>query len=116
MLSLCLRLPPVPTTIGLGGWHRRRRHEEAAWFARRFDLGRGLEGNVYQATVGREAVLACFDQRNESEMVIDPRPLPPLRAMRWTPAEVDRMAERAGHRKHTSLRDLRKGLEGAGDR
>jgi hypothetical protein len=77
--------------------------EEAAWWAQRFAVGGrfGAGGNLYQATVDRAAVLACFNERNESELVIDPRLLPPLRAMRWTREKLDGMAERVKQRKQT---------------
>lgn len=44
--------------------------EEAIWFAHRLDHDEFV-GHVYEITVGREVVLAKFDDRGESEYVID---------------------------------------------
>jgi hypothetical protein len=85
--------------------------EEAAWFAWRHAV-LGTRGHLYRATVDRVAVLACFDQRGESEAVIDPRLLPPLRAIRWTPEELGQMAERAKRRKEASDSKILESLKG----
>ena len=42
--------------------------EKAEWFAHRF----GEDGTVYQARIGKEHILAFFNARNESEVIIDP--------------------------------------------
>lgn len=42
--------------------------QTATWFAERF---RG-QGTVYTATIPREHILACFNGRNEHEVIVDP--------------------------------------------
>ena len=44
-------------------------YETACWFANRF----GQEGTVYEATIAKEHILALFNSRNESEVIVDPR-------------------------------------------
>lgn len=41
----------------------------AEWFAHRF----GEEGTVYEAQIQKEHILAFFNGRNESEVVVDPK-------------------------------------------
>ncbi len=43
--------------------------ETAQWFAHRF----GEQGKVYQATIAKEHILAYFNGRNESEVIVDPK-------------------------------------------
>ncbi len=43
--------------------------ETAQWFAHRF----GEQGKVYQATIAKEHILAYFNGRNESEVIVEPK-------------------------------------------
>lgn len=43
--------------------------ETAEWFAHRFNE----DGTVYEAQISREHILAFFDVRNESEVIVDPK-------------------------------------------
>lgn len=43
--------------------------DTAEWFAHRF----GEEGTVYEAQIPKEHILAYFNGRNESEVVVDPK-------------------------------------------
>lgn len=43
--------------------------DTAEWFAYRF----GEEGTVYEAQIQKEHILAFFNGRNESEVVVDPK-------------------------------------------
>ena len=43
--------------------------DTAEWFAHRF----GEEGTVYEAQISKEHILAFFNGRNESEVVVDPK-------------------------------------------
>ncbi len=43
--------------------------ETAQWFAHRF----GEQGKVYQAQITKEHILAYFNGRNESEVIVDPK-------------------------------------------
>lgn len=43
-------------------------YEKALWFAKRFDS----EGTVYSAEIEKSHILALFDGRNESEIVVEP--------------------------------------------
>lgn len=43
----------------------------AEWFATRF----GEEGTVYKATIQKEHILALFNRRNESEIIVEPKHL-----------------------------------------
>lgn len=45
--------------------------ETAEWFAHRF----GEEGTVYEAQIPKKYILAFFNGRNESEVVVDPKHL-----------------------------------------
>ena len=45
--------------------------EKAEWFAHRFDE----EGTVYEAQIEKKHILALFNGRNESEVIIDPNHL-----------------------------------------
>jgi hypothetical protein len=69
--------------------------EVGARFARRFNFERG---RIYRATVERSQIMAYFSDRDEDEIVIDPRRLPPLRAMCLPSDEIDAMAEREQRR------------------
>lgn len=42
--------------------------DKAEWFAHRF----GEDGTVYEAQISKEHILAFFDSRNESEVIVDP--------------------------------------------
>lgn len=44
-------------------------YETAYWFAHRF----GEDGTVYEAHIKKAHIFAFFDQRNESEVIIDPK-------------------------------------------
>ena len=46
-------------------------YQTAEWFAHRF----GEDGTVYQAQIGKEHILAFFNGRNESEVIVDPKHL-----------------------------------------
>lgn len=46
-------------------------YDVAKWFAHRF----GEEGTVYQAQINKEHILALFNGRNESEIIVDPQDL-----------------------------------------
>ena len=43
--------------------------DKAEWFAHRFDR----DGNVYEAQIKKEHILALFNGRGESEIVVDPK-------------------------------------------
>ena len=45
--------------------------DTAEWFAHRF----GEEGTVYEAQIPKKYILAFFNGRNESEVVVDPKHL-----------------------------------------
>lgn len=45
--------------------------QTAEWFAHRF----GEEGTVYEAQISKEHILAFFNGRNESEVIVDPKHL-----------------------------------------
>ena len=51
-----------------------RDRDTAEWFAHRF----GEEGTVYEAQISKEHILAFFNGRNESEVVVDPKYLEPV--------------------------------------
>jgi hypothetical protein len=73
--------------------------DQAAWFAQRFsDKG----GRIYSIAVNREAIIAYFSDRSESEVIIDPRKLGPLRAAPWTEAEIRVAADRRSQRMRES--------------
>ncbi len=62
----------TPTTPKISGrcpghWIGKRR----TGFAHRF----GKEGTVYEAQIRKEHILALFNGRNESEVIVDPRHL-----------------------------------------
>lgn len=44
-------------------------YQTAEWFAHRF----GEEGTVYEAQISKEHILAFFNGRNESEVIVDPK-------------------------------------------
>ncbi len=44
-------------------------YQTAEWFAHRF----GEEGTVYEAKISKEHILAFFNGRNESEVIVDPK-------------------------------------------
>ncbi len=44
-------------------------YEKANWFAHRFDE----EGTVYEARIDKRNILALFNGRKESEVVVDPK-------------------------------------------
>lgn len=44
-------------------------YQTAEWFAHRF----GEEGTVYEAQINKEHILAFFNGRNESEVIVDPK-------------------------------------------
>ena len=44
-------------------------YQTAEWFAHRF----GEEGTVYEAQIGKEHILAFFNGRKESEVIVDPK-------------------------------------------
>ena len=44
-------------------------YQTAEWFAHRF----GEEGTVYEAQISKEYILAFFNGRNESEVIVDPK-------------------------------------------
>lgn len=44
-------------------------YQTAEWFAHRF----GEEGTVYEARISKEHILAFFNGRNESEVIVDPK-------------------------------------------
>ena len=44
-------------------------YQTADWFAHRFDEG----GTVYEAQISKEHILAFFNGRNESEVIVDPK-------------------------------------------
>jgi len=46
-------------------------YQTAEWFAHRF----GEEGTVYEAQISKEHILAFFNGRNESEVIVDPKHL-----------------------------------------
>lgn len=46
-------------------------YQTAEWFAHRF----GEEGTVYEALISKEHILAFFNSRNESEVIVDPKHL-----------------------------------------
>ena len=46
-------------------------YEKAKWFAHRFSG----DGTVYEAQIKREDILALFNSRNESEVIVDPKNL-----------------------------------------
>ena len=48
--------------------------EIARWFSNRFSSN-GKPGNVYQAEIDKENILAYFEGRNEQEVVVDPKGL-----------------------------------------
>ena len=54
-------------------------YDKAEWFAKRFDEN----GLVYEATIKKENILALFNRRGESEVIVDPRYL-----MNITPCEA----------------------------
>lgn len=70
--------------------------DQAAWFAQRFASKDG--GRIYSVTVGREAIIAYFAGRKESEVIVNPRSLGPLRAAPWTPAQIQAAANRCKER------------------
>lgn len=43
-------------------------YDTAEWFANRF----GKDGKVYEAQIDKENILALFNRRNESEVIVDP--------------------------------------------
>lgn len=49
--------------------------EKAEWFAHRFDE----DGTVYEAEINKKYILAVFNGRNESEVVVDPKGLQNIR-------------------------------------
>ena len=49
--------------------------EKAEWFAHRFDE----DGTVYEAEIDKKYILAVFNGRNESEVVVDPKGLQNIR-------------------------------------
>jgi hypothetical protein len=57
----------------------------AAWYARRYF---GNDGRVYNVRVLRESIIAYFAGRGESEVIVNPNLLPPLRKFAWTPEEI----------------------------
>lgn len=52
-------------------------HAVAQWFANRFNNS----GHVYQASINRRYVLAYFDRRKESEIVLDPAHLADMKCI-----------------------------------
>ena len=54
-------------------WTRNR--EKAIWFAKRFDFEKVKKGYVQRAVVKKEWVLAYFNDREEEEIVVNPRKL-----------------------------------------
>ncbi len=44
-------------------------YDTASWFAHRF----GEDGTVYEATIDKSNILALFNGRNESEIIVDPK-------------------------------------------
>ena len=46
-------------------------YDTASWFAHRF----GEDGTVYEATIDKSHILALFNGRNESEIIVDPKHL-----------------------------------------
>lgn len=55
----------------------------AEWFAHRF----GRDGNVYEARIDRDHILAVFNSRNEAEVIVDPnylRDVTPVQTMQHT--------------------------------
>lgn len=46
-------------------------YEKAEWFAHRF----GENGKVYEAQIAKEHILAYFNNRNEQEVIVDPKQL-----------------------------------------
>jgi hypothetical protein len=73
--------------------------DQAAWFAQRFASNDG--GRIYSVTVRRQAIIAYFAR--ESEAILDPRSLGPLRAAPLTPAEIQAAANRRKGRWRLSL-------------
>ena len=53
--------------------------QRAEWFADRWTLWATGTGMVVTATIHPGAVLAFIDDRRESEVVLDPGALPPIR-------------------------------------
>jgi len=46
-------------------------YDTASWFAHRFDE----DGTVYEASIDKSNILALFNGRNESEIIVDPKHL-----------------------------------------
>ncbi len=72
------------------------KQETAEWFAKRF----GSKGKVYRAKVRKEDILALFNGRNESEVIVDPKNLkeislcePAMTVAAKTAAEENRYKE-----------------------
>ena len=49
--------------------------EKAEWFAHRFNE----DGTVYEAEIDKQHILALFNGRNESEVIVDPKFLMDIR-------------------------------------
>lgn len=43
-------------------------YDVAEWFSKRFDN----DGTIYEAQINKEHILALFNIRNESEVIVDP--------------------------------------------
>jgi hypothetical protein len=66
--------------------------DRAAWFATRFGYARG--GKVFTTTAAKRKILGYFADRNEDEVLIDPRRIR-LEAINWTEDQLNEAAGRA---------------------